>query len=380
MRHGQSEFVRIANRLQQEQAAAHAIIGDVRRNPSAYLDFPVPEEWKTAGMVQELTEAAHELRQQSPEKSAALAKLATMIADELDESYPRVLRAQFSASAWKEVANTLRYRSDYEAALRALDRAEQELENETALGYDRAVLALARATTLRELDRLPEALRLLDPAMDVFREHGDRSRVAQCELLAGMIHHRQGNAPFARASYRVAADVAQDSGDVSTVASAYINLGVLDAERGRVNDALDALQQARAIFIELGAHAEVARASWGVGLALLTAGKSEASISVLQEARIAFRALQMPEEAGLAGVELVEAYLATERRDSARDMLHAVIDEFRDAKLNERALVALAYLRDLGPAAQPAAAHHVYSYLFRLRTEPQLLFLPPDAQ
>lgn len=378
MKYRQSEFVRIANRLQQEQAAARTIVDEVRRNPAAYLLSPPPEEWKTAGMVQELTEMANATHQQSPEKSAALAELATIIAASLDESYPRVLRAQFGAAAWKELATALGYRSSYEAALRALDRADEQIAGEQALAYDRAVLALARATTLRELNRSPEALALLDPAVRVFSDHGDSGRVAQCELLAGMIHHRQRALPFARESYRTAAAKARSAGDVRTVASAYINLGVLDAELGNVNDALDALQQARAIFIELGADAEVARASWGVGLALLTAGKFEAAIPVLQEARFAFRALRMPEEAGLAGVELVEAHLALERQAVARDVLLAVIEEFREARLNERALVALAYLRDLGPAALPATAHHVHSYLFRLRSEPTLLFLPPE--
>jgi tetratricopeptide (TPR) repeat protein len=218
MKYRQSEFVRIANRLQQEQAAARTIVDQVRRNPSAYLLSPPPEEWKTAGMVQELTEVAHALCQQTPEKSAALAELATIIVATLDESYPRVLRTQLGAAAWKEMANTHRYRSQYDAALRALDRADETIAGETALGYDRAVLALTRATTLREIDRLPEALRLLDGAAEVFREHGDNTRVAQCELLAGMIHHGQGATAFARTSYRTAAAIARDAGDVSTVA------------------------------------------------------------------------------------------------------------------------------------------------------------------
>jgi hypothetical protein len=88
----------------------------------------------------------------------------------------------------------------------------------------------------------------------------------------------------------------------------------------------------------------------------------------------------MAEEAGLAGVRLVEAYLALERRDAARAIIVTVIDEFRAASLNERALIALAYLRDLGPAARPTEAQHVHSYLTRLRHEPALLFRPPEEQ
>ena len=85
----------------------------------------------------------------------------------------------------------------------------------------------------------------------------------------------------------------------------------------------------------------------------------------------------MPEEAGLAGVDLVEACLALGRDSAARTLLEEVIEEFRRSGLNERALVALTYLRDL-PAPRRDTAAHVRTYLSRLRREPQLLFALPD--
>jgi tetratricopeptide (TPR) repeat protein len=379
MKH-QFEFVRIAEQLQQERAAARPILEFIRRNPAVYADDKLPQHWRTLGMVGELAEAARELVQQAPGDSLSMARLAIAIARDLDPSYPRVMRAQFTAAAWKELANAHRYRSEYDAALHALDRADAEIRNESALGYDNAVLALARATTLRELDRLPEALTLLDDATEVFREHADSTRVAQCNLLAGMIRHKQGYPLAARQAYRIAVTEAQAAGDARTVASAYLNLGMLDAEAGRTNGALDALQQARAIFKELGAQGEIARATWGVGAALLTAGKYEGAVPVLRDARRAFQSLQMPEEAGLAGVELAEAFIALRKTDEARAVVEEVIEEFRRASLNERALVALAYLRDLGPATRREVVQHVYTYLSRLRREPALLFCPLDEQ
>jgi len=371
-----AEFVSIAHRLIEERSAARPIVDKVRRNPFAFLNRDVPREWRTAGMAEQLTVAAAELLEQAPDKSAALAELATNVAATLDGTYPRITRAQIIASAWKELANAHRYRSDYDSALRALDRADDALRDEPSLSYDTAVLALARATTLREIDRIPEALRLLHFATDVFRSHGDEKRVAQCELLAGMIHHRRGDAVQARRAYQRALEVALAGGDPLVAGSVYINLGVLDAEGGRTSDALDSLHQARAIFTELEAACEIARASWGIGLALLGAAKHEPAIPLLRDARESFLALSMVEEAGLAGIELVEAHLALERREIAREILGAVIDEFRDASLNERALVALAYLRELGPEARRESVQHVHAYLLRLRREPALLFHP----
>ena len=69
-----------------------------------------------------------------------------------------------------------------------------------------------------------------------------------------------------------------------------------------------------------------------------------------------------------------------DKNDAARRLLLAVIEEFRAARLNERALVALRYLHDIVPHAQRETVRHVRTYLIRLRDEPTLLFLPPDVQ
>ncbi len=299
-------------------------------------------------MVEALSDAARELLTQAPERSAALAEYATVIASLLDERYPSVLRGQITARAWKELANAYRYRSDCEAALRALDRADAVVENDPALADDRAILQLARATTLREMNRLPEALALLDSALVVFHDFGRNDRVAQCVLLIGMIHHQGGNVRKARDAYGRVIVAARAAGDPRTAGSAYSNLARLDAEEGRTALAMEDLQQARAIFEDLGATGEVARTTWVLGFALLRGGRCAQAIRPLSEARQTFRMLGMPEEAGLVGVQLGETYIALERQHDAHDIIREVIAEFREANLNERAVAALDYLRELG--------------------------------
>lgn len=369
------DAVRLLTRqLESEEAAARPIVERLKIDPTA----PLPPECITSGLVEQLTIAARELHQQAPATSEVLARRATEMAAALDEDfYPHVMCVQAAIHAWKELANARRYQSDCEGALRALDTAQSLIADEVALAHDRAILALARATTLREMNRIPEALQALRFALPIFEDHADSHRVAQCQLLAGMIEHRHGTIAAAVDAYRRAIMTAREVYDIRTVASAYVNLGVLDAEQGRTNAALDSLQQARSIFSELRASAELPRASWGIGVALLTAGRHEAAIPVLRDTRRAFQQVGMPEEAGLAGVHLAEAYLALDRHTAAHRLITAVIEEFRAAKLNERAFVALAYLRDLGPAARRESAQHVYTYLTRLRREPQLVFLPP---
>jgi len=375
-----AEYRRLLRQLSRERNEAREVIRTLLPDPSSYLGQPLPPEWLTAGMAFELADAAHDLLPQSPDGSAVLAELATIVAGRLDEDYPRVMRAQALAEAWKEVANAQRYRSRYDEALAALERGDAVLENEPVLAHDRAILLFSRAATLGDISRYPEALELLDEAADVFHDFGDEYRIAQCELLRGMIHQRRGKAAAARAAYRRALAGARKIGEAHTAGSALSNLGLLDANDGRPSDALDAFRQARAIFSDLRAHTEVARAGWGIGVALLCCCRFAAAVPVLRDARQQLRALSLAEEGGLAGVDLVEAYLALEKRDAARRLLLAVIEEFRAARLNERALVALRYLHDVAPQARRQTAQHVRTYLLRLREEPTLLFLPPDAQ
>ena len=197
------EFARLWHMVEGERAAAKPVVRGISRMPSAYLQEEIRPEWMTVGLVEELCNAARDFLAQAPAKSEALAELATRIAPLLDEAaYPNILRAQTVAGAWKELANARRYTSRYEAALEALDRGDAALAAVPVAAHDRAVLDLVRATTLREMGRAAEALALLAEISEVFREHGTHERVAQSELLKGMIVQKQGNAVGARMAYR----------------------------------------------------------------------------------------------------------------------------------------------------------------------------------
>src|SRR5207302_5023218 len=90
---------------------------------------------------------------------------------------------------------------------------------------------------------------------------------------------------------------------------------------------------------------------------------------------------RMQEEAGPGGLGLADPSDGLGATDDARVLVFPVLDEFARARLNDRALTALAYLRDVLPTTpQPShVVRHVRHYLDRLRSEPTLLFLPlPD--
>ncbi|HEY0157435.1 MAG TPA: tetratricopeptide repeat protein [Thermoanaerobaculia bacterium] len=370
---GGARFAKFEARFATERELAAPYVETIRHDPPS----APPPGWITLGFAYELCGAAHEAS--TPAESAALAQLAIGVAERLDDSYPRVARRHILARAWKELAHAHRTRGKHADALAALDRANAAIGDEAALGWDETVVTLCRATTLSNLHRHEEALRLVGEARAAFEQLGDRRLVIQCELQYGTIADRRGDFGAAERAYREASRLALAAGDVRTAGSAWLNLGALAARGGRVAEALESLARARALFRELDARDELARGDLWIGVALLAAGNPDQAIPLLSGARDAFRTLDMPEESGLAGVDLAEAFLVLGRVEAARQLLGEVIDEFRRHHLNERAVVALTYLRDL-PAPARGTAQQVRAYLERLRREPHLLFAVPDER
>jgi tetratricopeptide (TPR) repeat protein len=377
---GAGTFAYFRQKQEEERAEADPIVAAIRLDPERYLDRPLPPAWLTLGMADRLCEAATGELVRSVSRSLLIAQLATVIADALPDSYPRVMRAQRAAHAWKTLSNAHRFGSRYDAALSALDVGDRRLEDEAVLAYDRGILKLARGITLCEMGRPEAALVALGEAHEVFAEYEDAKQIAQCDLSIGMALHGLGRIVEARQTYLRVIASARGSGDLHTAAAAYNNIGRAATDAGDISGSIDALQQARAIFRELDMPTESARATWSIGVTELTAGHFDSAIRILSDVRGEFLRLGMPEEAGLAGIDLIEALLATNGRPAARELTTVIVEEFRAAGLNERALQAVTYLRETADIATSATAHHVGAYLRKLKSEPSLLFIEPDAR
>jgi tetratricopeptide (TPR) repeat protein len=211
----------------------------------------------------------------------------------------------------------------------------------------------------------------------VFGSFGDQRRLTQAALLKGMIHQRRGHLQAARATYEEVLAARPDE-DLHTIAATYQNLGRVCADLGDSPAAATALRRARDLFLGLEMPSEVTRSDWALAKLLLATGSFIKALPMLRRVRTDFLMRQMPTEAGLAALDLAEALIAMNRADEARTIAGQALDEFRTARLNERAIFALAYLRDLLPAtSEPARAiQHVRCYLAQLQEEPARLFLP----
>lgn len=368
-----ADFQRLRHVLAEEREFAVTVIRgllEMQTVPSR----PHSQSWISVGMVIELERTVPRMVNEMPEQSTQLAHLATVIASALDETYPPVMRAECTAAAWRLVANVRRRDNQLESALAALDVAGRALEPQGGSVHDNAVLALARATLYVDLRRPLEARRRLNAARGVFDTLGDNRRLGQCELLAGIMSHGEGELARAGVAYQRALAAARAAGDADGEAMADLNIAVAETERGAPAAAVQALRRAVVILKGLDRRFEMARANRVVALALRTAGRFDTAIPLFRQARGAFLSFGRIEEATLAGLGLAETYLAVGRRAAATRLIAAITEELREAKLDEHVRDALGNFPDPGAEVSTEAVRKAHAYLADLRPDPRVPF------
>jgi tetratricopeptide (TPR) repeat protein len=374
-------FLRTIGQLTAERAAARPVVESLRASASEVWEKDIPSSWRTAGFVQELTAEASEILESDPRESLRLAQLALAIATSIPaKTYDAPIQAQIEGAAWKEIGTAHRYLSEYDAALRAYDAAHRALATANTLAHDAAVVDFARAIVFADLDRYSEALELLSEVEPIFRGFEDKRRLVQLKTLTGIVYMKTLRLEEARSTFQQAlADVPAE--DLHTRATILSNLGIVSTDLGDLNNAVLTLHNGLQLYSAMGMTAEVSRCEWSMARVLLQTGEFQKALPMLRLARGFFLEKGMPEEAGLAGLDLADASIATGAVDEARELVSQILKEFTAAKLNDRALTALAYLRDVLPTTPKPiiAVRHVRQYLDRLQREPALLFLPlPD--
>lgn len=371
-------FLETIARLTAERAAARGIVASLRASSTEVWDWEIPAHWRTAGFVQELTSVASEILESNPRESLAYAQLALAIATSIpDGTYPSPVQAQIEGAAWKEIGTAHRYLGEFDAALRAYDAAQRSYNRADSLTHDSAVIDFARAIVLPELQRYDEALQLLESIEPVLQSFEDRRHVVQIHQMIGNIFFTQGRYSDALAQLeKTLAEVPFE--DDYTRAAVTNTLGAVYIKMGRAAEALPLLQRARGTFAQLGMTGEVARTDWSIAEATLGVGDFAKAERMLWAIRDTFVSLSMADEAGFVGLDIADALIGLDQLDAARTVVQDVLGEFVRAKLNHRAITALAYLRDVLPtSSRPRhAVVHVKKYLHRLRTEPTPIFLP----
>ena len=376
---GRADLLRVAEQLADEREQARVIVTSIREKLAEVWEQPLPVGWRTVGVARELIRQASDMLERNPPVSRELAQMAVALSASIDRAaYPAVVLAQIEGEAFRALGNSHRFMAAFDSAFRAYDASDRAFGREISLTHEHAINGFARALTLSAMNRHEDALAMLANAESEFTQFNDRDRQVRCMVLRGMIQHRRGELRMALHAYEEALAASRDGDDLHTLGSCYANIGHVCCSLGDLPAAITALQRARDIIQTLEMPVELARNDWTLGRVLLQQGEFAKAMGVLRLVRERFLDFKMIEEAGLTALDLVDALVATDDRRSAIALTETAIVDFRLAGLNENALTALAYLRDLLPhhesPAQPI--RYVRTYIEKLRDEPTHAFLP----
>lgn len=377
------DVVGFADRARREEAAAVALCDAILTGPAAWWQQRLRQSGgaHTAGMVTQLLERMRTLLGRSPASALQVTALAIEIANALDVAdYPCDYVIKLRAQAYRDHAYVLSFMGRYPEALEYADRSKRLFDQVPLPEYDLARLALVKASILRSVDRVEDALALIRGAAETFLRFGDLSRHAVARQIEASTLHMRGNIEEALAIWK---DVKASNATLDEHASVRLtqNIALCYSELGRPREALEYLQRCVVEYEMLGVETERTRSRWLVASALAACGRYGDAVPILRQTWREYEQLDLIADAGLVALELAETLLILGQTDEVPAICRDVIGQFTHAGMASRAITALSFLREavaLGHAT-PSLVQHVSNFLRHLPAEQPRLFAPPPS-
>ena len=372
-----------ADRLDSEDARAESVVAALMATPPESWTSQAEShpEWLTVGMVRKLISAAGQAIQTMPRDAVALARVATSIADRLEDGkYESQVIAKHRAGAWRTYAYTLYYAGHFATGWEAIEVAQKALSGVPLGDYDAARAGIVRAYLLRSLENTGAAYDDARKSAAVFAAFGDASRSTVAAFAYAYVLLKEQH-------YRAALDVYEQqlssTTDREMLGLLHLNIGFCHRELGEFDTALQQYQIALDAFEEANSISSATRVRWNIAGVLLAAGRLNDAYPRLLAARDALTSLGMHAEAMLARLELAEVLLAQERYAEIEPLCREVMSYFEEAGVayGRHAMTALAYMQEATRARKATVelVRHVRNYVMRLPEQPNLLFAYPPS-
>jgi tetratricopeptide (TPR) repeat protein len=372
-----------AERARFEEQEAIALCDEILTGPAAWWPQRLRQSARThtGGMVKELLERMRSTLGSSPANALQITALAIEIANALDiAEYPCDYVIKLRAQAYRDHAYVLSYMGRYPEALELTDRSRRLFDQVPLPEYDLARLALVKASILRSIDRVDEALTLIHDAGETFLRFGDKTRHVGARMTEASTYYRRGDVEQALAIWKNVEESHTLADELSAIRLAH-NIALCYSDLGRPEHALAYITRCVDEYAMFGAEAERTRSRWLLGRTLAACGKYQDAVPILRQTWREFEQLDMIADAGLVALELAETLLVLEQSEEVPAICRDVISQFTRAGMASRAMTALSFLREAVAMGQatPSLVQHVSAFLRKLPAEQPRLFAPPPA-
>lgn len=324
-----------------------------------------------------------ESRQAAPENASEalhLADLAVHGADMIpgDAPFEEKWIYQLRSLAWAALANAQRVQGDLSGSERSFEMSDSWWEAgtagiEDALGYEPILLVLK--APLRTIQRrFPEALKLLDQAVDLFLhgqpEHRDSHLAGRSLISKAYVLIEQGESESAIEILKKANGLIDPERDPRLVLCLRHNLVDNLSKMGRHTEAAGLLPELRTLAASQGSALDHLRLRWVEGRIAAGLGDHDHARRLLTDVRQTFLAGGNPYEAALATLDLVIPDLEEGRTAEVRILVDEMVIVFRDHDVSREALAALLLFQEAArrETATAALAREVAASLSRAKS------------
>jgi tetratricopeptide (TPR) repeat protein len=370
-------------RLDNEDAAAKELVATLLKGPSAWWRNAVRKNpgALTAGMVRQLLSKMRELHSRSPADALVVTSLAVELANGLSiKEYPSDYVITLRAQTLRDHAYVLSVIGRYPDAESAVEQSERLIRQTPIPDYELARLDLVRAEIYRITDRVPQAKEASSRAAETFRRFGDRPAWVNAQVYAGAVYFRSGEYSEALAVFESIEHEAEAIGDLGRILLVH-NIGMCYRELGNFERALQCFASALAEYEFLGLDANSATSRWAVATTLKLAARYDDAIVELRATWHELERLGMEMDSALVALELAETLLVTKQSDEVPHICRTLLDRFTRAGMNERALTALAFLRETVASGHVTPLHvrHVHDFIRDVPDDRERLYAPPPT-
>ncbi|MGH9419362.1 MAG: hypothetical protein ACRD3J_05250, partial [Thermoanaerobaculia bacterium] len=370
-------LVVFASRIQSEYADASERLAPFLNDALGFVHERVErrEEYRTAGAVRLLTEAAHASCEREPVHARNVAEAAVAIADQLPlAEYPESVVHMLRGVAWKERANAMRFIGEYPEALTSLDRSDREFRQLPVRSIELGNTAYIRSVVLTYMDRLDDAERFAAEGADLFATFGDTERWVLATAAQAAILYYRSEYSSALAIFERLLTHAKANDDAMETARHASNVGVCCIQIGNRGRAAECFLVAHQIFRELQNRPELVRIERWLGVLSRIGGNVSDSIARLRAARTEFEGLGLHYDAALATIDLVESLMIAGHTQEVAKLCTEAMQYIRRAGNRRQAFIAAAYLKETANRRELTLprVEHVRKFVQRLEARPSL--------
>jgi len=272
-------------------------------------------------------------------------------------------RALLLGTAQVEQANALRHLGRFPESLPLIELAENGLEGKPNCTHELARAWFVRGSVLFKMGTLPEALRWLRRAVNLFTAVDDERRVARVRVVEANVLYEQRLIDAACTLWQETSRVFAITRDHRNEAVVWLNLGWCALDLDHADEAKEWLRKAREQFERRKHPGELARSRWGLALHEARYGDRMVGIAWLQKGQEELARLGLALDAAMVYLDIAETMLLPPARPrEAKALCRRLVPLFREAGANREVLRALAHLAEAARADRVTA-----TFLHRLR-------------